>query len=178
MNLIGLVIAVALLAFVHESLHAATAALFGEYGSFRVHWYGFEVIYRTAVELRAGIHWALIAGLPNLVTVLLGYLLLTGRSVFARIAPLAGRSLAYWATLIFLLADPLNIAVGPFLYGGDAGGIAHGLGLNQYFLQALAFGVFLWNRELVASRLLPAFGVVTSHPLFRPWLSGGPAAGE
>jgi len=36
-------------------------------------------------------------------------------------------AVGYWLTVMFLLLDPLNLSVGPFLYGGDIGGIVAGL---------------------------------------------------
>ncbi|HLV11409.1 MAG TPA: hypothetical protein VKY42_03080, partial [Trueperaceae bacterium] len=68
------------------------------------------------------------------------------------------------------LVDPLNLAIGPFAYGGDALGIAAGLQVPVLLVQAVALVVFLVDREVVAQRLLPAYSIETKHPLFRPWL--------
>jgi hypothetical protein len=166
----ALVIASALAVFaaLHESLHALAAAFYGEYQAFHVRPYGLEVVYRTPVEARRGAHWALISGLPNLVTVACGYILLALRRPLAAWRLRAGRALAYWLTLVCLIGDPLNLSLGPWLYGGDAHGVAVGLGVDVVVIQAAAFVVLLLNRELLAQRLLPAYGVAATHPLVKP----------
>lgn len=60
---------------------------------------------------------------------------------------------------------PLNLAIGPFAYGGDALGIAAGLQVPVLLVQAVALVVFLVDREVVAQRLLPAYSIETKHPL-------------
>jgi len=52
-------------------------------------------------------------------------------------------AVGYWLIVMFLLLDPLNLSVGPFLYGGDIGGIVAGFGVNQYLVQILSFAIFL-----------------------------------
>ncbi len=71
-------------------------------------------------------------------------------------------------TLISLLADPFNLSVGPFIYGGDANGIALGLGINRYVIQTIFLLVLLANRELVAQKLFPMYDVQVKHILFQP----------
>jgi len=51
-------------------------------------------------------------------------------------------AVGYWLIVMFLLLDPLNLSVGPFLYGGDIGGIVAGFGVNQYLVQILSFAIF------------------------------------
>jgi hypothetical protein len=167
-NLIFLVSGVVLFVAIHEGLHALVATTFSEYDAFYVRPYGFEVVFKTPVADRQGIQWAAISGVPNVVTVLLGYLLLVLRYPLASHKYLFVRSLAYWLTLLLLVADPLNLALGPFIYGGDALGIAVGLEINVLVVQILAFGLLVINRELVAQILLPSFGVISTHPLFKP----------
>lgn len=55
---------------VHEGLHALTATLYGEYQAFHIRPFGFEVEFRTPVEAREGIRWAVMSGISNVVTVL------------------------------------------------------------------------------------------------------------
>ncbi len=159
-----------IVSFLHEGMHAVTAAAFDEYKAFHVRPYGLEVEYRTPVNERTGAKWAVVSGSSNLATIMLGYaLLIPARRVAA------GRSLLfkggiYYLTLLSLLLDPLNLSVGPFLYGGDANGIAVGLGINRYIIQALFLLILLANRELVAQTLLPTYGVGTKSVLLRPWL--------
>jgi hypothetical protein len=159
------------LVLLHEGGHALAGAFWGETVGFRAHAWGlggFEVLFQTPVAERGGVRWAVISGLPNLLTVGLGYVLY----VLRRRGRDSGRAVAailYWGTLLLLLADPLNLSFGPFLYGGDAVGIAVGLGVPVLAVQAVALGVLLVNRELVVRGLLPLWGIETRHPLLRPW---------
>ena len=166
--LVFVVVAMFLL-FLHEGVHALVAAIYGEYDAF--YWSIFpQVVFSTPTEERSGIQWAIISGTSNLATLSLGYLLLIlGRkiahsdNVFLKIS-------IFYLTLISLLLDAFNLSVGPFIYGGDAVGIAVGLGINQYLVQAVFFLILLVNRELVAQKLFPMYEVKTDHPLFRPWV--------
>ena len=154
---------------VHEGMHVLIAANYGEYEA--IHWSIFpQVVFQTAVEERTGIQWAFISGTSNLVTLSLGYLLLVLGKRVARSQNVFSKAAIYYLTLISLLTDAFNLSIGPFIYGGDAMGIAVGLGISRYLVQAVFFLVLLVNRELVAQVLLPMYGVKTSHPLFRPWL--------
>ncbi len=162
-------LAVAIWAVVHEGTHALVATFYGEYEAFRVRPpVGFEVLYKTPVEERNGVHWAFIAGASNLVTMLMGYVLLSFSDGLARLRSLSWRATAFYLTLILLLADPLNLSIGPFIYGGDANGIAVGLGIKRYIIQVIFLVALLVNRELVAQRLFPMFNVHVKHVLFRP----------
>ena len=42
-------------------------------------------------------------------------------------------------------------------------------------VQGAALLVLLVNRELLAQRLLPLYGIETRHPLFHPWFGSRPA---
>lgn len=169
-KILTIVLSVLIFAFVHEGLHVLVGIAIGEFDSFRIRPIGFEVTVRTPVEQRHGIQWAFFSGVSNLVTILLGYLLLPFVNAFARMQVAMIRNTAYYSTLFFLLLDPLNLSVGPFLYGGDIHGIAVGLGVHPYWLQLFFLLVFLINRELVAQVLLPSYGIETRYVLFRPWL--------
>ncbi|MBE0409158.1 MAG: hypothetical protein IBX69_05430 [Anaerolineales bacterium] len=169
-RLIFLLFALIAYLIVHEGLHALIAVPFGEFSDFLVKPYGFEVIFVTPPAERSGIHWLFISGMSNFATIILGYILLSQRERIAQIRIDFIRSLGYWVTLLFLLADPLNLSIGPFIYGGDALGISLGSGINIYFIQAVFLVVFLVNRELIAQYLLPAFRIETKHPLLLPWL--------
>jgi hypothetical protein len=168
----------------HEGGHALLGTLWGETVGGRAHLWGlagFEVLFRTPVEKRAGLRWAVMSGGPNVLTVLAGYGLYAFRTRLRGLrspAPRFGRVLGYWATLFLLLLDPINLSVGPFLYGGDAHGVAAGFGVPVGVVQAVALGVLLTNRELVVRRLLPEWGIETRHPLLRPlpWRRGRLAA--
>lgn len=157
-------------AVIHEGIHALMATAFNEYQDFRVHPYGLEVVYKTPVPERAGIKWGFISGMSNVVTLLLGYLMFFFRAKIRRLPSPFLSALGYWLIILLLLLDPANLAIGPFIYGGDTGGIVVGFGLNQYLVQIVFLVIFLLNRELIAQKLLPAYGVKTKHPLFRPWI--------
>lgn len=97
-----------------------------------------------------------------------GYNLLAMRRALAYHRIPALRDQAYWFTFLFLVLDPLNLSLGPFIYGGDARGIAVGLGGSTAAVQGISFVLLLLNRELVAQARLPALGVVATQPLFKP----------
>jgi len=163
------ILAVIIFAIIHEGTHALIAAAFDEYQSFQVKPYGLEVIFKTPVAEREGIKWGFISGMSNMVTLLLGYLMFLFRLKIARLRSSFISTLGYWLIVLFLLLDALNLSIGPFIYGGDIKGIVVGFGINQYFVQTVFLVIFLVNRELIAQKLLPAYGVKTKHPLFRPW---------
>jgi len=161
-------LAVVIFVLVHEGTHALVATFYGEYEAFRIRPIGFEIQFRTPVEERDGIHWAFISGASNLVTILIGYLLMLFGERLVRLRSLFLRATLFYLTLILLLADPLNLSIGPFIYGGDANGIAIGLGLNRYIIQMIFLVVLFVNREFVAQRLFPMYGVQVKHILFQP----------
>jgi hypothetical protein len=168
---LAFVLAALLLAGIHEGAHALTSALYGEYATFTVRPYGaMEVIYKTPVEERHGAHWAVMSGTSNLLTLALGYALLALSERLARLRVALIRGWVYYLTMLALLADALNLSLGPFLYGGDAEGIALGLGVSHYAIQGVFLVVLLLNRELVAQKLLPQYGVQTSSLFLRPWI--------
>jgi len=172
-KLLTFLIAFLIVILVHEGAHALVAAAYGELAAFQVHPYGFEVIFKTPIAQRQGIEWGFISGASNVITVLLGYLLLFFVKPIANMKNSFMSAVGYWLIMMFLLLDPLNLSVGPFLYGGDIGGIVAGFGVNQYLVQIVSFAIFLINRELVAQVLLPAYGIKTDHPLFKPWIKFG-----
>lgn len=167
-NILILLVAMAMFAVIHEGAHGLAALAYGEYEAFHIRLYGLEVEYRTPVEQRQGAKWGVLSGTSNLLTCLLGYFLLFSRKRFVRSPNQFLRGLAYWLTLLALLADPFNLSLGPFLYGGDANGIAVGLGVNLLAVQIGSFAILLLNRKLVVKTLFPAYGVRTRHFLFRP----------
>ncbi|MDH7514674.1 MAG: hypothetical protein QHI48_02195 [Bacteroidota bacterium] len=160
-------------AAVHEGMHASAARLYNEFESFNIRPIGFEVKYRTPVGERSGMHWALVAGAGNVVTILAGYALLLFGGKLSILRALFTRTFFCYLTLVLFLADPLNLSIGPFLYGGDAEGVAVGLGVPLYGIQVLFFIVFLVNRELVVRRLFPMYHVQVNHILFRPLVPRG-----
>jgi hypothetical protein len=168
---LAFLLAVVIFFTLHEGLHALTALPFGEYQAFHIRPLGMEVTFNTPVAERAGSHWALISGASNLATILMGYILLaltprltTLKSTFLKVT-------LYYLAFFGLLLDPLNLSVGPLLYGGDANGIAFGLGIPRWIIQVVFGVIFLLNHELVARVLVPGYGVKTDHFLLRPWMT-------
>jgi len=154
---------------VHEAFHALISAFYSEFEGF--HWSIFpQVIFVTPVEERIGLRWAFISGTSNIVTLLLGYLLLVFGQRIARLHSVFLKASIYYLTLMLLLIDAFNLSIGPFIYGGDANGIAVGLGISRYLVQTVFFLILLVNRELLAQKLLPLYDVKTDHPLLRPWI--------
>lgn len=164
------ILAVIIVAIIHESTHALIAMALDEYQAFQVHLYGLEVIYKTPIAEREGIKWGFISGMSNVVTLLLGYLMLLFRVKMARLRSSFLSAVGYWLIMLFLLVDALNLSIGSFIYGGDIGGIVVGFGINQYLVQIVFFVILLLNRELIVQKLLPIYSIKTKHPLFRPWI--------
>ena len=157
-------------AILHEGMHAVFASIFGEYEAFHVRPYGLEVTFNTATADREGFQWALISGMSNLTTILVGYLLLAFAGRIAQLNNLWLKSILYYITFLFLVLDALNLSIGPFFYGGDVHGIARGLELNHYIIQFVFFIVLLFNRELIVQKLMPVFNIQVDNPVFKPWL--------
>jgi len=172
-KLLTFLIAFLLVVLVHEGAHALVAAAYGELAAFQVHPYGFEVIFKAPISQKQGIEWGFISGASNVITVLWGYLLIFVVKPMANMKNSFMSAVGSWLIVMFLLLDPLYLSVGPFLYGGGMGGIVAGVGVNQYLVQIVSFAIFLINRELVAQVLLPAYGIKTDHPLFKPWVKFG-----
>jgi len=164
------VLALIMFIIIHEGTHALVAVAFDEYQTFVIHPYGMEVILKTPVVEREGIKWGFISGMSNVVTLLLGYILFLFRTKIKTVRNRIVNTLGYWMIIIFMLADALNLSIGPFIYGGDINGIVEGFGINRYVIQSIFFMIVLVNRELIAQKLLPLYGIKTKHPLFQSWL--------
>lgn len=165
-----LLLAAAVFAVVHESIHILAAVAFGEFKEFHLKPYGFEVEFKTPVSERAGAKWGIISGSSSFITITIGYIMFSLRRRMINLQNTNLYILEYWLTLSFLLLDPANLSIGPFIYGGDVNGIAVGFGLNQYIIQTTFFVLFLLNRELVVHKLFPLYNIETKHPLFQPLL--------
>jgi hypothetical protein len=152
----------------HEGAHALAAAIFGELKTIQLRLFGFEVIFRTPTDERTGIQWAFISGTSNVLTLLLGYSLMMFSQKCSRLQSSFLKASVFYLTLLLLLIDAFNLSIGFFIFGGDVNGIAVGLGINRYWIQAFFFLVLLANRELVAQKLLPAYRVQSKHPLLKP----------
>jgi len=155
---------------IHEGTHVITALIFGEYEAFQLRSFGMEITFNTPVVDRSGFQWAFISGTSNLLTLLTGYVLLIYSDQFSQLRNWFWKVVIYYSTMLLLLLDAFNLSIGPFIYGGDANGIAVGLGINRYFIQGFFFLVLLINRELIAQKLLPAYKVKTNNLLFKPFI--------
>lgn len=153
---------------IHEGTHAIIAMLFGEYEAFHLRSFGMEVTFNTPAAERSGIQWAFISGLSNLLTLVIGYVLLIFSDKFAQLNHWFWKAVVYYLTMLCLVLDAFNLSIGPFIYGGDANGIAVGLGINRGVIQIFFFLVLLVNRELIAQKLLPTFKVKAANFIFKP----------
>jgi hypothetical protein len=168
-NILGFGLAYIILVLLHEGTHAVMAVFYGEYSDFIFKGYGFEVIFQTPPEQRAGLQWLFISGVSNILTLAVGYLLFFQRDRLVLVKNSLPAVTSFYLVVLALLADPFNLSIGPFIYSGDALGIELGSGIPLIWIQLFFFGVVLINREILAQVWLPAFGVRTRHPLFRPW---------
>jgi len=172
------VVAVIIYIFVHEGLHALVALPYNELNSFKVRYYGFEVIFKTPVADREGLHWGFISGISNAVTLALGYIFFISREKLVRIKNEFLYDLGYWLIFVFMLFDAANLSFIPFVFGGDIGGIVKGFGVNRYLLQLLFFALLLFNRELIIRKVFPLYRIKTKHFLFRPLIKGVQEVGK
>lgn len=165
-----LILAVIIFVIIHESVHVFTAMKFNEFQSLKIHYFGVEVLFKTPVAEREGIKWGFISGASNAITILLGYIMFFLKEKIRNLRNFFARALGFQLTVLFMIIDALNLSVLPFFFGGDINGVALGFGINKYLIQGIFFIIFLINRELVAQKLLPSYGVITKHPLFQPWI--------
>lgn len=167
---LAFLIAAIVIALIHEGTHAVIAAMYHELDAFQVRLFGLEVIFKTPTAERQGVHWAYISGASNLATLTLGYVLLLLGKPLAQTRTIFPKAVAFYLTLLALLADPFNLSLGAFIYGGDANGIATSLGISRSLIQIVFFVVLLINRELIAQRLFPLYNVRVSSFLLQPWV--------
>ena len=165
---LSLIIAIIIFIIIHEGTHAIIASILNEYEAFQVHFYGFEVIYKTPIADRMGTIWGYISGLSNVVTLIIGYILFMYRKTLSRIRNSFFHNLGYWVIFVFMLFDALNLSIIPFFFGGDIGGIVRGFGINRFLVQSFFFAILLINRELIIHNLFPLYGIKNRHILFQP----------
>ncbi len=140
---------------------------FNEYQSFVFKLIGPEVIFKTPIGEREGLKWSFISGVPNIITLIIGYILYYFREILNQ-TPKPLKSLLFYLTVFFLLFDAFNLSLGPFIYGGDIVGISIGLGINQIIIQFVFFILLVINREIIIQKIFPVYQVKTKHFLFRP----------
>jgi len=137
---------------IHESTHYLAARLLGE----PVAEFHFltgamltsRVIYATPVAERVGVQWLVIAWAPALLTTLIGYTLYASRHRWLTGIPLLNAGF-WFATVYFLVVDPLYFAVlAPLVGGGDVGAAA-AVGWPRWPVHVSAGLVLLVNLRLV-----------------------------
>lgn len=155
---------------IHEGIHILVAMFYGEFARVAVVDFLPQVVYETPVDARGSeLKWTLIAGLPSISTVFLGYGMLAARNRIQ--SAFSGLTVAvlYWTTVVLLLLDPANLAFGPFVFGGDAIGIAWGLDVPVIVVQGVAGLVLLVNREFIVRMLFPLYDIETDNPIWQPF---------
>ncbi len=168
-NLLLFIVAYIFYVIIHEGSHSLFASIFNEYSSFKILPYGFEVIFKTPVEDRVGMKWALISGIPNLITLFIGYIFFLNRKFFLNLRKKIKHLLLY-IVILLMICDPLNLSIGPFIWGGDIFGIVTGLSINKFVVQSIFLAILFINRELITQKLLPEFSIKTKHILLRKWI--------
>lgn len=148
-------------------MHVLTAVLFGEFQTITFSIFP-EVIFQTSVDLRTGSQWVLISGLSNVLTIGLGYWLLSLRDRITRIRQPFFPACLFYLTLLALIMDPINLSIGSLIYNGDALGISTGLGIRLYWIQGFFLLILLLNRELIGQFLFRDYGIDKPPVLFRP----------
>jgi len=136
----------------HEGVHYAAARAFGEPVAevrlFTNGWGTSQVIYATPVAERVGAHWLVIAWLPAVVTVSIGYLVYLNRGRLTRAGHPLIRVAVWYAGIVFLLLDPFYYAVVSVFAGGDVDAVA-AVGWSPWPVRLVALGVLAVNSRLV-----------------------------
>lgn len=136
----------------HESTHYVAARLLDvkvlEFRFLTNGWLTSQVIYGTPVAERSGLHWLVIAWSPAVLTTMIGYALYLLRKRWLTNIPLINAGL-WFATVYFLVGDPLYLAVlAPFFGGGDVAAAA-AVGWPRWPVHMLSGLVLLLNLRLV-----------------------------
>ena len=119
-NLITFLLVLLIFSVIHKGAPVLTAMVLDEYKALYIRINGLEVTFKTPEVERKGFTWALISGTSNIITIILGYCFYAIRHRFAIMRSLFFASLGYWLSVLFLTIDPLNLSIGPLIYGGDA----------------------------------------------------------
>lgn len=129
---------------VHEGTHYLAATALGEevleFRFLTNGWGTSQVIFATSPDARFGLHWLVIAWLPAVLTVFLGYAVFLGRKrLISRVRYI--NLLVWYVGFLFLLLDPFYFAVLSLITGGD-------------IEAAAAVGWAMWPLRLAASVIL------------------------
>jgi len=149
---------------IHEGVHLLQAFNHNIFRGLRFNGIGIEVMITEPLTI-GGWRLACFSGLSSIATILIGYIiyLLTPLILSGKSRLLKGY--LYYTALVFLLVDPLYIAVFSFVVGGDINGIALGLGIPYMLIRAVFAAVLVLNIVLVVKKLYPQY---TNDASFKP----------
>lgn len=137
---------------IHEGIHFLVATVLGqpvvEFRFLTNGWGSSQVLYGTPVPDRVGTEWLIIAWLPAVVTVGIGFLLYVMRHRLLSSHPV-GNTLAFYAVAFFLLIDPLYFGVLSWMISGDDAEAAAAIGWSAWPVQLVAIGMLAVNGWLV-----------------------------
>jgi len=146
---IPLIAAALLQNIIHEGVHYGAAWLFGEeileFRLFTNGWGTSQLVYATPVEQRLDGHWLLIAWLPLLVTILIGYAIYASREKLLTKSPVVNITVWYLGVM-FMVIDPLYFGVLSWFFERSDVNAAELIGwpawpFQLFGLLLLAFGV-------------------------------------
>lgn len=140
----------------HEGVHIILAQIFSVYKGIILHPLGIEVEIIQPITIE-GYQLAAFSGLSSVVTVLIGYILLVASPKILKLKQQFLKNYFYYVTLIFLLLDPVYIALLSFFVGGDINGIALGLDISFAIIRGVYFMIAVFNTCLVYKILYPAY---------------------
>ena len=141
---------------IHEGAHVVQALAHGIFQGFRFNGLGVEVLITEPLTI-GGWKLACFSGLSSIVTIVIGYIIYSFTSSILSLKHQFVKSYLYYVALVFLVLDPLYIAVFSFLVGGDINGIAIGLGMPYMTVRIIFFVVLGLNIFLVTKRLYPKY---------------------
>lgn len=165
---------------IHEGVHLLAATALGQpveaFLLLTNGWGSSRVIYAAPVPDRMGSEWLIIAWLPAVVTVGIGYLLYAVRHNLLSSQPLCN-TLIFYGVAFFLLIDPAYFGVLSWLIAGDDTEAAAAIGWNPWPAQLLAIGLLAVNGFLVYAwrRRELTRGRVAFYPR---WLAGNIVQGR
>lgn len=143
---------------IHEGVHIIQALEYGIYQGIRVLPLGIEVEIMQPLSIGGG-RLAAFSGLSSVVTVLTGYVLFVLSPRILKISKQPVKNYIYYVTFVFLLLDPVYIAILSFFVVGDINGIALGLNMPYMVVRGIYFVMAVFNTYLVYKKLYPAYVV-------------------
>lgn len=152
---LALICAIVLYHLIHEGSHAIAALLYGAFERIRILGIGVQVV--ASVELLTDIQIGIFCIVGSVATLLTAYALLLFLPRIAARKSKLFRAIGYYATLTFLLLDPIYLAVlYRFVGGGDMNGILL-LGIPETLAQLIYGAIALINLFLIIKKVYPAY---------------------